>query len=81
MRTGIAGMLLAAVLAAATGAYAQGAGGRSVTQGLATKIIDNLYVCPEKVPNHRISAVGKITSQDGKEWTVPAETMFQKGPA
>ena len=34
--------------------YAQ----RSVTQGLATKVIDNLYQCPVKVANHRISAMG-----------------------
>ena len=81
MRRKLVGVVLAVLSILSTTVYAQGAGGRSVTQGLATKIIDNLYVCPEKVPNHRISAVGKITSQDGKEWTVPAETMFQKGPA
>ena len=75
MRRKLVGVVLAAVSILSATVYAQGAGGRSVTQGLATKIIDNLYVCPEKVPNHRISAVGKITSQDGKEWTVPAETI------
>jgi hypothetical protein len=63
-----------------TSVYAQGAGGRSVTQGLAKKIIDNLYKCPVEVANHRISAVGTITSLDGKTWTVPAETAFQTGP-
>ncbi len=64
----------------ASNAAAQGAGGRSVTQGPATKTIDNIYVCPAKVENYRISAVGTITSQDGKVWTVPAETAFQTGP-
>jgi Fe-S-cluster containining protein len=39
---------------------AQGAGGRSVTQGLAKKTIDNLYKCPVEVANHRISAVGTM---------------------
>lgn len=68
-------------LALLTGtAAAQGAGGRSVTQGLATKVIDNLYQCPLKVGNHRISAVGTITSQDGKVWTTPADTAFRNAP-
>lgn len=60
-------------------ASAQGAGGRSVTQGLGTAIIDTLYKCPVNVKNHRVSPVGTITSQDGKVWTVPAETVFQTG--
>jgi hypothetical protein len=60
----------------ASDVYAQ----RSVTQGLAKKVIDNLYQCPVKVANHRISAVGTITATDGTVWTVPAETAFQKGP-
>ena len=41
--------LLAAVTSSSvfvTSVYAQGAGGRSVTQGLAKKIIDNLYKYP-----------------------------------
>jgi len=53
---------------------------RSVTQGRAKIVIENLYRCPEKVNNHRISAVGTITSTDGKVWTVPAETVYQTGP-
>ena len=76
--TVVATVACAAMLVADAGA--QGAGGRSVTQGLAKKVIDNLYECPVKVANHRISAVGTITSTDGKVWTVPAETAFQKGP-
>lgn len=52
---------------------------RHVTQGRATTIIENLYRCPVKVPNHRISAVGRITATDGTVLTVPAETAFQKG--
>jgi hypothetical protein len=74
----LAAITCAAMLVADAGA--QGAGGRSVTQGLGKKIIDNLYECPVKVANHRISPVGTITSQDGKVWIVPAETAFQKGP-
>ena len=80
---GLASFLIAAFACApliSTNAGAQGAGGRSVTQGLATKTIDNLYKCPVDVANHRISAVGTIKSQDGKTWTVPAETAFQTGP-
>jgi hypothetical protein len=52
---------------------------RSVTQGRAKTVIPNLFRCTEKVSNHRISAVGAITSTDGKVWTVPAETVFQTG--
>ncbi len=52
---------------------------RSVTQGRAQTVIPNLFRCTEKVVNHRISAVGTITSTDGKVWTVPAETAFQTG--
>ena len=74
----LAAITCAAIVAA--DAAAQGAGGRSVTQGPGTKTIDNLYKCPVDVPNHRISAVGTITSTDGKVWTVPAETVYQTGP-
>ena len=74
----LAAITCAAIVAA--DAAAQGAGGRSVTQGPGTKTIDNLYKCPVDVPNHRISAVGTIKSLDGKTWTVPAETAFQTGP-
>jgi hypothetical protein len=52
---------------------------RHVTQGRAKTIIENLYRCPVKVPNHRISAVGVITATDGTVLTVPAETALQKG--
>ncbi len=71
-------MSLTLMMAADVGA--QGAGGRSVTQGRAQTVIENLYRCPVKVGNHRISGVGTITSQDGKVWTVPAETVYQTGP-
>jgi len=53
---------------------------RHVTQGRAKTVIENLCRCPEKVSNHRISAVGTITATDGTVLTVPAETAFQKGP-
>jgi len=52
---------------------------RSVTQGRAKTVIDNLFRCTVKVSNHRISAVGTITATDGKVWTVPAETAYQTG--
>jgi len=60
-------------------AVAQAPGGRSVTQGRAKTVIDDLFRCTVKVSNHRISAVGTITSTDGKVWTVPAETAYQTG--
>ncbi len=52
---------------------------RMVTQGRATIIAENLYQCPVKVGNHRISAVGQITASDGTVITVPAVTALQKG--
>jgi hypothetical protein len=52
---------------------------RMVTQGRATTIVQNLYVCPVKVKNHRISAVGQATASDGTVITVPAATALQKG--
>jgi hypothetical protein len=52
---------------------------RMVTQGPAKKILDNLYACPVKVGNYRISAVGEITTTDGTAITVPAVTALQKG--
>ncbi len=52
---------------------------RMVTQGRAKTIVENLYQCPVKVGNHRVSAVGQITANDGTVITVPAETAFQKG--
>jgi hypothetical protein len=52
---------------------------RSVTQGRAKTVVENLYKCPVKVSNHRISAVGTITASNGTVLTVPAETAFQKG--
>lgn len=53
---------------------------RHVTQGRAKTVIDNLFRCTVKVSNHRVSAVGTITATDGTVLTVPAETVFQKGP-
>ncbi len=52
---------------------------RFVTQGRAKTVVDDLYKCPVKVSNHRVSAVGQITATDGTVITVPAETAFQKG--
>jgi hypothetical protein len=67
----------AAILAGA--ADAQEAVQRFVTQGRAKTVVDDLYKCPVKVGNHRVSAVGEITATDGTVITVPAETAFQKG--
>src|SRR5262245_5010620 len=52
---------------------------RMVTQGRARTIVENLYQCPVKVGNHRVSGVGQITADDGTVLTVPAETALQKG--
>jgi hypothetical protein len=52
---------------------------RMVTQGRAKTIVENLYRCPVKVGNHRVSAVGQIAANDGTVLTVPTETAFQKG--
>ena len=52
---------------------------RMVTQGRAQTIVEDLYKCPVKVGNHRVSAVGRITATDGTVITVPAETALQKG--
>ena len=77
----IASAALVSLLLSAGAADAQAPGGRSVTQGRAQTVVENLYRCPIEVPNTRISAVGTITSADGKTWTVPGDTMFGKGPA
>ncbi|GJL63478.1 MAG: hypothetical protein NPIRA04_21320 [Nitrospirales bacterium] len=47
----------------------------SFTKGLAQTVKSGLYVCPET--QARVSAVGKISAEDGKEWMVPAKTHFQ----
>jgi hypothetical protein len=48
----------------------------SVTQGVAKTTISSLYSCA----GGRVTAVGTITSTDGKIWTVPAENNFSTGP-
>lgn len=48
---------------------------RAVTQGRASKLLDNLL--PTTVKGSRVSAVGSIQSADGRAWTVPAATLFQ----
>src|SRR5687768_741123 len=53
---------------------------RIITQGLAAPILDNLFKCGQPVANHRISAMGKITAQDGAVVTVPAQNQYQAGP-
>ncbi|MDQ4134585.1 MAG: hypothetical protein M3158_00210 [Pseudomonadota bacterium] len=68
----------AAAQTSAAGGAAQEGMKRMVTQGLAKTVIDNLFKCEVKVTNHRISAVGTITTTDGTTLTVPAETGYQK---
>jgi hypothetical protein len=52
---------------------------RMITQGPAKVVVEDLYKCPVKVKNHRVSAVGQITATDGTVITVPAVTALQKG--
>lgn len=47
----------------------------SVTKGLGVATISNLYSCS----GGRVTAVGTISSSDGKSWTVPAENSFATG--
>jgi hypothetical protein len=47
----------------------------SVTQGIGKTTISSLYSCS----GGRVTAVGTITSTDGKVWTLPAETDFLTG--
>ncbi len=77
-RTAILAAVAFAVVVAVD-ATAQSPVARSVTQGRAKTVIADLFRCTVKVSNHRVSAVGTITSTDGKVWTVPAETAYQTG--
>lgn len=52
--------------------FGQYKGTASVTQGRATKTISGLYSCT----GGRITDVGVINSQDGIQWTVPAEVRY-----
>jgi hypothetical protein len=56
----------------------------SFTTGRATMTNPGLFTCDpslgQKGPKARVSAVGKITSDDGKEWIVPAKTQFSTTP-
>lgn len=47
-------------------------GTASVTQGLATTTVPNLYSCP----NGRVPALGTITASDASVWTVPAVVNY-----
>jgi len=81
-RVNVALWLLVAALAMtsapiAAAAESAAAGGRSVTQGRAKTVIDNIYQCPVKVGDHRVSAAGTTTATDGTVGTAPAETVFQ----
>lgn len=68
--------MISCVLMIAADANVQATVQRFVTQGRAKTIVDDLYKCPVKVGNHRVSAVGQIMATDGTVITVPAETAF-----
>ena len=51
---------------------AQYTGTASVTQGLATPVLTNLYPCA----NGRITNIGTITASDSTTWTVPASVNY-----
>ena len=53
-------------------AFAQYTGSASLTQGLATPTVSNLYTCS----GGRIAALGTITATDNTIWTVPAVTNY-----
>ncbi len=59
------------VIMLSTAAHAQDI---SWTKGFATPLVENLLDCGSRA---RKSAVGEITSEDGKVWTVPAATRFE----
>ncbi len=50
-------------------------GTRSISQGLATTVVSNLFPAGQ-----RVSGVGTITAFDGTVWTVPAATPFAASP-
>lgn len=60
------------LLLIASRADAQYQGTGSVTQGIGTTGLSNIYSCP----NGRIPAVGTITASNTTEWVVPAEVNF-----
>ncbi|WP_299413371.1 hypothetical protein [Acaryochloris sp. IP29b_bin.148] len=51
--------------------------GVSFSRGLATTTTQSLIDCGR---GSRVSAVGKITAEDGSEWTLPADTNFTDSP-
>ena len=69
-------LFLLALLGIQTQTYAQYTGTGSVSQGLATTTTSNLY---PGCTGGRVSAIGTISSTDGKVWTVPAVTQFTTG--
>lgn len=61
-----------------TGAPADAQETPSFTSGLARTVNAGLVDCRGR--GSRTSAVGRIASEDGKEWTVPAPTNFTRAP-
>lgn len=71
-------MTKAGVLAVCLGLMAGSADAQdpSITTGLADTIKTNIYECQGGRP----TAVGQIPSDDGRKWTVPADTLFGTAP-
>ena len=71
--------IILTILCTAFCSYGQGVytGTGSVTQGLATTTISNLF---PGCSGGRVSAVGTISDSLGNAWTVPSETNFSAGP-
>ena len=69
--------LLAALCTLVCSASVSAAEAVSFTKGLASTTNDGLIDCGR---GSRVSAVGEISSDDGKIWTVPSATHFLDGP-
>jgi len=50
----------------------------SITQGRATRNIEDVFNCD--VPGWRVTANGIIAGEDGREWTVPADVVYETAP-
>ena len=50
----------------------------SITKGRATDNVVPIFECD--VPGWRVTASGTITSDDGREWVVPADALYSSAP-
>jgi hypothetical protein len=65
-------------LSSASAAESSTAIKRSVTQGRAKTLVENMFECPGG-SLVRPAGIGSIVASDGTTWTVPAAVEFQKG--